>query len=427
VVEVNTDGSSREHAYWDWPSRIQTVPADSLPNVADRFRELLDHAVRERMREGAVATHLSGGMDSSAVTVLARRRAVEQPARRPVATISLTYHAAELARERGYMDLVLQQGGPIEPHFVEADGAIGFDWFARPLPRHDEPYAGLWSLAANRLLVDVAERCEVGTVLTGAGGDEILSYRPLHIADLLRRGRIVSGLREATVWALGQGQGVWSVLRKCALEPLWACGLGAISWPLRRCGFKTWMQSGRWSVPPWIRPEFARQQQLHDRCQEYSRRLFARPAESSETLLRLAMSTGDWARWYLYAPRGINISHPFLDPRVVCYTLGIPRHVRAAPGDPKPVLRAAMQGLLPDAIRNRREKTGFDGPRARGMALHFSRLEAMVRTSRMHDLGILDADKLLASMHQVAVGIGVKHNEWMDRTLACLAWYEQSA
>jgi asparagine synthase (glutamine-hydrolysing) len=427
LVEVNHDGSSREHAYWDWASRIRPVPADSLASAAGRFRELLDRAVRERMRGGTVATHLSGGMDSSAVTALARQTSGERPGRRPVATISLVYRAAELARERDHMDLVLQRGGPVEPYFVEADVAVGFDWFARPLPRHDEPYAGLWSLAANRLLVDVAERCRAGTVLTGAGGDEVLSYRPLHIADLLRRGRIVSGLREAAAWAFGQGQGLWSVLRKCAAEPLWASALGAISGSLPRCRLKAWLHSGRLSVPPWVRPEFARQHQLHERCHEYSRCLFAPPAESSETLLRLATCTGDWARWYLYLPRGMNISHPFLDPRVVCYALGVPRGIRAAPGDPKPLLRAATQGLLPDAIRNRREKTGFDGPRARGVALHFSRLEELIRGSRIHDLGIFDVEKLLASLHEVAVGIGIKHNEWLDRTLACLAWYEHCA
>ncbi len=425
LVELGPDGGAKHRRYWDWSSRIPVMQTRRVDEVADQFRELLRAAVRQRTRRGRIATHLSGGMDSSAVTVLAGRAVAESGAAAPVVTISLTYHAAELTGERRYMDLVLGQGGPLEPHFIPGDAAVGFDWFDRPVPPHDEPYVGLWSLAANRLLVDVARRCGAGTVLTGVGADEMLSYRPLHIADLLRRGRLLAGLREAAVWGEAHGLGVWSVLRQCGLEPLWPNGFHSCRGLLRRCRFRPRLCSGPFSMPPWIRPEFARRHRLEEQCHEFRRQLFAPPAETSQTRLRLAMFSGDWARWHLYAPLGINISHPFLDPRVACFALGIPRAVRAAPGDPKPVLRVAMRGWLPDAVRNRREKTGFDGPHARGMAVHCARLEDLVRQSPIHGLGIFDADQLLGAMRRAAVGIGTRHNEWIDRTLALVAWFGQ--
>lgn len=404
IVELHFDSTLQRHVYWDWASRIHAIGADSLDDVADRFRDLLERAVRQRMRHGKFAAHLSGGMDSSAVAVLARRHIAGSSNPDPLVSISLTYRAAELAGERRQMDLVLEQGGPIEPCFVEGDAAVGFDWFRQPIPAHDEPYAGLWSLAANRLLVDAARQNHVNTVLTGVGADEILTYRPLHIADLLRRGRLMSAFHEASVWGKAQGLGMWSMIRKHGIAPLWRRGI---------------------DIPPWIRRDFARERHLRDRFNEFGRQTLAQPAEHSETLARLSMTSGDWARWHLYAPNRMNISHPFLDPRVACYTLGISRNVRAAPGDPKPVLRTAMKGLLPDPVRNRREKTGFDGPHARGMAAHANRLEEMVCHSRIHELGIFDTDKLLTTMRRVALGISGRHNEWLDRTLALVAWYEQ--
>jgi asparagine synthase (glutamine-hydrolysing) len=84
-----------------------------------------------------------------------------------------------------------------------------------------------------------------------------------------------------------------------------------------------------------------------------------------------------------------------------------------------------MRGLLPDAIRTHREKTGFDGPHARGVARHWPQLEELVRSSPLHDLGLFDVDKLLGTLHQVAVGIANQHNQAMDRTLALLAWFQQ--
>ena len=414
LVEVGPDGRAECRRYWTWPSRIQPVAETNLDDAADRFRELLDRAVRQRMRRGRTAAHLSGGMDSSSVAVLARRAAAERPGNDNIITISLVYDAADLAPERAAIDLVLGQGGPTEAHFIQADPAVGFDWFGQALPRHDEPYVGLWSLATNRLLVDAAERRGADVVLTGVGGDEILTYRPLHIADLLRRGRLFSGFRETAEWANATGQGFWSVLHKCGLEPLWPAGLIGAG-----------PRSGRLTIPPWVTPEFARRHHLRDRYREFARRLFAPPSEFSESLARLEMTAGDWARWYLHAPLGIDVTHPFLDPRVVCYALGVPRGVRAAPGEPKPVLQAAMRGLLPNAIRNRKEKTGFNGPHSRGLARNAAHLERLVRDSRIHELGIFDADQLLTSMRRLAVGIGTKHNEWIDRSLALIAWFGQ--
>jgi asparagine synthase (glutamine-hydrolysing) len=425
LVEVGVEGQVWQERYWDWASRVEPVRVSRLENAAERFRELLAHAVRERMRDNRIATHLSGGMDSSAVTVLARQVVAEAPARPALVTISLTHEAADLAAERSYMNLVLDQGGPVDPHFLSGDAAVGFDWFSSPLPPHDEPFAGLRSLAANRRLADVAQRCGIDTVLTGVGGDEILCYRPLHIADLLRRGRWLSGLREAARWGEAQGQGLGSVLRTCAIEPLWSSAGRALSRLLHRCGLSVHLHLGHWSIPTWLRPEFVRRHQLAERSREYSRRVVAPPAESSGTLMRLAMSSGDWARWHLHAPRGINISHPFLDPRVACYALGLPRQVRAVPGEPKPLLRAAMRGLLPEAIRERRVKTGFDGDHARGLVRHWAHLEHLVRNSPIQDLGLYDSEKLLSALHRLSVGIDGQQNQWLDRFLALLAWFEQ--
>ena len=62
----------------------------------------------------------------------------------------------------------------------------------------------------------------------------------------------------------------------------------------------------------------------------------------------------------------------------------------------------------------------------RGLAKHLPRLAELVRHSRMRELGILDTDKLLLPLKNVALGIGTGDNEWLDRTLALIAWFEQA-
>ena len=73
MVVVGADGRSQCHSCWDWASRLEDVREERLDDVADHFRSLLDRAVRERMRGGRIGAHLSGGMDSSSVALLAQQ------------------------------------------------------------------------------------------------------------------------------------------------------------------------------------------------------------------------------------------------------------------------------------------------------------------------------------------------------------------
>ena len=59
---------------------------------------------------------------------------------------------------------------------------------------------------------------------------------------------------------------------------------------------------------------------------------------------------------------------PFLDHRVVELSLGLPDEFKIGGGVTKRVLRAAMSGVLPDRIRDRVDKIGFETPESLWMA-----------------------------------------------------------
>jgi asparagine synthase (glutamine-hydrolysing) len=224
LVSIEKDGSLCVNRYWDWSNRICRVDELNLEDVAERFSGLLNDAIKERIQEQVVGAHLSGGMDSSTVAVLTARSVASRLSER-IPTFSLVYQAPELTQERIFMTLVLEQESLLDATWIDADEAVGFDWFRQEIPPHDEPYVGLWAIAANRLLVNAARQQGVDTILTGVGGDEILSYRPLHIASLLRQGRLCSAICDASIWASARGEGTWSVLKKCGLIPNWPHGL----------------------------------------------------------------------------------------------------------------------------------------------------------------------------------------------------------
>ena len=71
IVTVDPDrGSVGRHRYWSWRERAVDPATDRITDLADRYRELLTEAVRQRM-SGTSAAELSGGMDSTSVCLLA--------------------------------------------------------------------------------------------------------------------------------------------------------------------------------------------------------------------------------------------------------------------------------------------------------------------------------------------------------------------
>jgi asparagine synthase (glutamine-hydrolysing) len=426
IVELG-EGQVVRHTYWDWAARIGRTEAASLQEAGEQFGDLLRQAVVQRIPpKGSLATHLSGGMDSSSVTCLARNELAGRAGGSPLFTLSLVYQRPSLVGERSYIDRVLVQGGPVQPCFLEADDVLYYDWFQEDLPRHGEPSGLLRSMPSHRLLVRAADQMGAVMTLGGDGSDEIASYQPYHLADLLRRGRWLPAVKEAARWSRSRNRGLGSVLRQFGLEPLcplwWREGWG----PWLRRGYGRWPRLSFFSIPPWVRPEFARRHDMRQRGRAYARRIFGAPTEASWNLSMLATTSGDWQRWYLAAPLGLNLSQPFRDPRLVCFTLGLPGDLRGVPGVTKPLLQTAMRGVLPDEILAKKCSPGFDDVVGTGLRRNMPHLEQLVRHPLFGELGIIDPEQFIPLLHQAAVGIGDSQaTDRLDKTLALIAWFDQ--
>ncbi|MDN5870414.1 MAG: asparagine synthase-related protein [Nitrococcus sp.] len=411
---------------WRWNNE-QCQPTNmTLEEAGTCYTSLLRQAVEERTRHGRPAAHLSGGMDSSSIVCFAREIFSKHPQRRRLPTLSLVYELESLACEQSYIDLVLQQGGPIEPKFLRGDDLLAFGWFDREIPPHDEPYPGLFYLAAERALVDAAAGVGATNVLSGAGAELTAEGNRLHMADLLRRGRVLATLREARRWSLVRNESAWSVLRRTAIAPSVPPMLRDGVRVFLRGGHGRWPALGRYSIPPWIRRSFARAHGLRREGLDWAR--FGRrfPIERAAYRIGLGCAAGSWAGWYLAGPVGIHVSRPFLDPRVIEFALGLPRELREVPGVSKPLLSAGMRGVLPQPIRTRIYKRGFNDVFFMGLARHLAPLEDLVRRSRVDDLGLLDKALLIDAMRQHAHGIGqTAAGDRISRTLALIAWLDR--
>jgi asparagine synthase (glutamine-hydrolysing) len=59
---------------------------------------------------------------------------------------------------------------------------------------------------------------------------------------------------------------------------------------------------------------------------------------------------------------GVEVRMPFLDWRLVCFAFSVPDESKVGRGYSKLLLREAMRGVLPDAVRLRHDKLGYNAP-----------------------------------------------------------------
>ena len=156
------DGTIETRRYWELSS-ARDERFSSVPQAAERLRELLLEATRIRMvSERPLGAFLSGGVDSSAVVAAMARSASE-----PVKTFCIGFEDAMLD-ERAYARIVADRYGTDHHEEVVTSSALEV---LPSLARHyDEPFAD--SSAIPTFYVSQLSSQYVTVVLTGDGGDE---------------------------------------------------------------------------------------------------------------------------------------------------------------------------------------------------------------------------------------------------------------
>ena len=189
TLSVGGEALSSPQPYW-WPERVETSVSDAS-QASEAFATKLDECVRIHLRSDVpVGCALSGGLDSSAIAVLA----YSQGGRRPIFTPSPPLASETPRMSAKYVEAVLD-GIRAAPHFVtpSAQGFLNdlddFVW------HHDEPVGSL-SMYAGYCVARATHAANVPVALNGEGGDEILSgYWQsyfMYLRELGLRGRVLT-------------------------------------------------------------------------------------------------------------------------------------------------------------------------------------------------------------------------------------------
>ena len=197
-AEFRPDGSSRQQSYW----RVADVAAEAAAGPPADLRAVIEDSVNAHLvADVGVSTFLSGGLDSSLITVLAKR------ADPGVDAYTITFrpedHKLEaMPDDAVYARKVAAQFG-IDLHEIEIAPDV-VDLLPRIVDILDEPIGD--PAAINVLLIcDAARAAGVKVLLSGMGADELFGGYRKHLACVMaaRYQRLPGLLRSGVGRAVG--------------------------------------------------------------------------------------------------------------------------------------------------------------------------------------------------------------------------------
>jgi len=300
----------------------------------ERFKELLDAAVSDRLRTDNAGILLSGGLDSPTVAASARRVLDRQGVAGGLAARTNVFDSLIPDEERHYTGLVAKALGiPVE--FSALDHYQLFGRAHLPESHTIEPIHCAWPESYPDLMRTLPEECRV--VLTGMGGDPALCGRiSVHFRELLGTGQYRRALSDAFRYLTCQGRFSRLYLRK-----RWEILFGS--------------KDNEPLYPPWLNEDLERRLGLRDRWDQLNRPDPTGPAIRPEA--QQAMANPFWACHFQGYDAGLThmpmeVRHPLFDLRLVIFLLGLPRLPWCSD---KELFREAARGTLPDAVRLRRK------------------------------------------------------------------------
>jgi len=280
-------------------------------------------------------------------------------------------------------------------------------------------------MAMDRATVAAAAAAGATTLMTGLGADELTDWQPFRIGDRIATGRWRAAWAEACAWAGAEQGSPWQIIEQFGVRANLAARLpGYLRWLVPK-GPRIPLSAREAPQPaPWILPSFARRHGLCDRLAEKAlRSRKGDPSGLAFAMDAIASRVGDVIRRSVAAPVGICTVHPFLDPRVVTFALGVLAVAEPEPDRLKPLLAEATKDLLPERIRFRRRKGHFNEVYYLGLARNLPRIEALVRSPAVLDRGLIDPDALMNCVQSGALGgAGVRALHALNVTLCFLCW-----
>ncbi len=366
---IREDRSFELERWWELPCDVVASPPGegAADETAEELLELLDDAVRLRMRaDVVVAAYLSGGLDSSVLVALA----AGGPGR--LQAFGLSFPGSPV--DEGEAQRTIADALGVDLHQLDMDGAAVADWFRRAVELAEQPL--LRTAPAPMLALSGAVR-DSGhkVVLTGEGADELFAGYDVFKEAKVRRfwardpsstmrpallARVHPFLDRDLAAAGLMGRRFFARELTSVDDPLYS-HLPRLANGERLCRLLDPAALDGWTVAD------SRRELVERLPQGFAEATPLRRAQAIEqiTFLQgmLLHAQGD----RMLAGHGVEGRYPYLDHRVASFAARLPDSAKLWGLNDKLVLRRAAARLLPEAVSSR-PKRPYRAPIASALA-----------------------------------------------------------
>jgi len=329
------EGRLEMRRWWRTVDHLPSLPKTEAERV-ERFHELFQDAVALRMRSDVpIGTCLSGGVDSSAVlcTMAAHEKAGMGPRDNAAWRHAFVATFPGASNDERPMAEEAAAWAQVDPTFVEIGPNDALTDLDRILNDNDDVYIGLPS--AIWLIYRELRRQKVVVSLDGHGADELMgAYRQEGQSAAFRIRNVLAGFSSNSEWARRSVDLLRALMVKRQGHYFLRGGLRDIPAQFPLVGDDD-------ALPPDWGP--------------LNRRLYRM---FHGTVLPTILRNFD----RISMAHGIEVRMPFLDWRLVTYTMALPEASKSHDGYTKMVARRAMADRMPESIRMGRRKVGFNSP-----------------------------------------------------------------
>lgn len=357
-VNAGATGALRLDVRRWYSTRIGAIDVTE-EEAGQRFRAALEDAVRLHLRSDVpVGSCLSGGLDSSSIVCLMADLLGSRSGGARVNTLSACY-AEKSVDERPFMEAVAAHTRAI-PHYIYPKAEDVFKTASDLTWHQDEPF-GSTSIFAQWCVFEKAKAQGIKVMLDGQGADEQLagyhSSFPYYLSTLMRRGQLAMLMRTIAERRHYHGLSARTQV-KALVAPLLPSGLAQVA---RRKAVAVTRHD-------WLGTDLIAAQGNREGALALSSRLLDLPPVTDIRTLCLTLTFASNLQMLLHWEDRNSMAHsvearvPFLDYPLVEFALALGNDHKIVGGDTKRVLRVAMAGVLPEEVRQRRDKLGFSTP-----------------------------------------------------------------
>ena len=384
-----------EQTAWQ-PDRHRRGGMRAAKEVDEAFQKLLFDSVRGALRSpGPVLCDLSGGYDSSTICSVAALLTRGGEGGAPIIGWSTFTRRSD---ERKFQDAVREQYG-IDLHALDISNYLPFQAF----DDSELPTGGFIQCGAmNRAVRDFARTRGIRSRLTGHGADALFQKgfpAPVYLSEWLREGRVSDWARDFAAYLRTGSFSIWHLLRDCTV--------GTLD-----------MHAGRFRLPlpNWLTPRFREEirEANHDFLHTHHR------AFSSDARERVYRST------VCFMPQHGQLlpdeRMPFVYRPLVEFILGLDWEHLARPGEDRLLMRRALRGILPEAVRTGKANGHHGASILEGLRASWPRIAPLLTGDHLAELGVVERKPFQAAIETMRAGYLGPNIQFSNAALYLETW-----